>query len=127
MSQGQAGGDVGGHIGGPIGVQRTLGGQDLVERSPVDVLHDDVVGAVLFTPVEHRHDVRVVQVGGGLCLTTEALDERRVAGEVGVEHLDRDRPVEQLVLGQVHDGHAAPPELAVELVAPVVDGQPAGI
>ena len=38
-------------------------------------------------------------------------------GELGVQHLERDRPVVPQVLGQEDGGHPAPPELALEPVA----------
>ena len=89
--------------------------------APVDVLHHDVVGARLLAPVVDADDVGVVEVGGGLGLPAEALDERRVGGELGEQDLDRDRAVEQLVTREEHLGHAAAGDRAVELVAPVED------
>ena len=94
----ERGGDVGGDLGGPVGVQRALGrGGSRRRRPALDVLHDDEVRAVLLAPVVDADDVGVVEVGGGLRLAPEPLDERRVGGELGEQHLDRDRPVEQLV------------------------------
>ena len=40
-----------------------------------------------------------------------------VARQFGVQHLEGDRPVVPEVAGEVHGGHAAPPELALEHVA----------
>ena len=59
----------------------------------------------------------VGQVGCGLGFPAEPLDERGVRGELGEEHLDGDRPVEQQVLGQVDLGHAAPRNVAYQFVA----------
>ena len=58
----------------------------------------------------------VLQPGGELDLSLEALGAQRL-GQVGVEHLERDRPLVAEVLGQVHDGHAAAAELPLERVA----------
>ena len=71
----------------------------------------------LLAPVVDGDDVGVVQVGGGLGLAPEPLDEARVAGELGEEHLDRHRTVEQLVAGEVHLRHPAPCDPALDLVA----------
>ena len=49
----------------------------------LDVLHDDEVGAVGLAPVEHRHDVGVLQVGGRLGLAAEALDEAASVASAG--------------------------------------------
>ena len=63
----------------------------------------------------------MVEVGGGLRLAAEPLDEGRVGGELGEQHLDRDRTVEQQVAGEEHVGHAAAPDAALQLVALVED------
>ena len=76
------------------------------ERPPVDEFHDDEVRALVLAPVEDRHDVRVGEVGGGLGLPPEALDEVPVDRELGEEHLERDRTIEQAVVGPVHLRHA---------------------
>jgi hypothetical protein len=49
-------------------------------------------------------------------LTLEALRAER-RGEVGVQHLDRNRPVVLEILSEVDGGHAAAAELAPEHVA----------
>ena len=63
----------------------------------------------------------MTEVGGGLGLATEALDERPVGGELGEEDLQCDGPVEEGVARQVDVGHAATRDPAVELVAAPVD------
>ena len=119
----ERGGDVGADLGGLAGVRAGRVADDVAQRAAVDVLHDDEVRAVLLAPVVDRDDVGVVQVGRGLRLAPEPLDERRVAGELGREHLERDRAVEQLVAGQVHLGHAAPGDARDDLVAVGEDGR----
>ena len=104
-------GERGGHAGADRGDLRRWDGlgvaEDGGERAAVDVLHDDEVGAVVLAPVEDRHDVGVGQVGGGLRLPAEPLDERAVDRELGEEDLQRHGPVELEVHGAVHLGHAA--------------------
>ena len=89
------------------GVERAVLADDRLQRAPGDVLHRDVVGAVPLAAVEDADDVRVRQRGRAGGLAPEALDELLVLGEVVVQDLDRDLPAQQLVLGQVHVGHAA--------------------
>ena len=114
--------DRDGRVDGPIGTDASLVAEDVGEAAPVDVLHDDVVGAGRLAPVVDADDVRVVEVGGRLRLAAEALDERRVVRELGEEHLERDRAVEQLVSSQEDVGHAAPTDPALQLVALVQNG-----
>ena len=84
----------------------------LLERAPLDVLHDDVVGAVGLAAVEDRDDVRVREAGRVRRLAAEALDELLVVRVARVEHLDGDPASELLVFGEVDVGHAAAAELA---------------
>ena len=63
----------------------------------------------------------MVEVGRRLCLTAEAFDEGLIAGVLGEEHLDRHRTVEQEIACEVHVGHAAAGELAMELVSIIED------
>ena len=122
VGEAERGGDVGADVGHAVGVERALGAQDVGERAPVDVLHDDEVGAVGLAPVVDADDVGVVEVGGRGGLPPEPLDERLVGGELREQDLHGDRAVEQLVPGEEHLGHAAAPEAAVQLVATVEDG-----
>ena len=75
--------------------------------SALHVLHDDEVRAVLLAPVVDADDVGVVEARGVLRLPAEPLDEARVAGELGEEHLDRDAAVELPVASEEDVGHAA--------------------
>ena len=50
------------------------------------------------------------------------LDERAILGEVGPQHLDRDRALEREILGAIHDAHAA----AADLVQQPVDAAERG-
>ena len=58
----------------------------------------------------------MLQPGGQPDLALEPLGAER-GGQLGVEHLERDRAVVAEVLRQVDGGHAAAPELALEPVA----------
>ena len=57
----------------------------------------------------------MLQPGGELDLAQEALRAER-GGELGVEHLERDRAVVLEVVGEIDGGHAAAAELALERV-----------
>ena len=63
-----------------------------------------------------RHDLWMGKPGGDADLALEAA-RLHATGLGAGEHLDRDRPVEPEVAGEVHGGHAALPELALDLIA----------
>ena len=83
--------------------------QPLLERLPLDVLHDQVQGAVLVADVVKGADVRMVQARDGLGLALEALAHVRVARRSRLQHLDRDRAGEAGVARQVDLAHPPAP------------------
>jgi hypothetical protein len=98
---------------------RCLGADQVAERDPGDVLHDQEQGAVVVALVEHRDHVVVGEPGGRLRLAPEATGELVVVAQSGVHHLDRDRAVEPGVGGLVDSGHAAPGDPRSDQVAAV--------
>jgi hypothetical protein len=74
---------------------------------------------------EARHHARVRrQLGEDARLAAEALARGRRPGERRVQHLERDRAVEQPVAGEEHDAGGAAAQLAHHLVA---GAEPAGV
>ncbi len=115
---------VGGH--GPV--PGDVRGQDVAQRPPLDVLHDDVrhraAVEVVLAGVEDRDDVGVVELGHGLRLAAEALAEGLLGAQVGVQGLDGDGAVQHRVVRQVDRGHAALTEQAAQQVATATDRAP---
>src|SRR5207247_10649927 len=76
--------------------------------------------------VERRDDVRVAQLADRLRLLGEALGERRVAGGLRREDLDRDEAAERGPITLVDGAHAARADLLDDVVgaepAPGLDG-----
>ncbi len=60
--------------------------------------------------------MRVLEVGGGPDLGQKTLSTDD-GGKLGPQHLDRDLAAVAQVVGQIHGGHAALPQLAVDPVA----------
>ena len=116
--------DLGGDLGRLARVERRLGADEVAQRPALDVLHDDEVRAVLLSPVVDRDDVGMVQVRRRLCLTAEALDERRLARVLGEQRLHGDGPVQELIVREIDLGHPALRDLALDLVA--IRKDPAG-
>ncbi len=96
--------------------QRAVARQPVPQRVAVDERHDVVEEPVRFTRIKQRQDVRGLQLGRDLDLAQEALPADGL-GQLGAQHLDRHPPIVLQVLGQVHRGHAARPELALDVVA----------
>jgi hypothetical protein len=87
----------------------------LAEVDALDVLHGDVVDALHLADLEDRHDVRVLQAGGGARLALEAGEGVLAGQERGGHGLERDLALEDRVLGQVHLAHGAVAELRLDL------------
>ena len=87
------------------------------QRAALDVLHRDVRRAVVLEVVVHGDDVRMAQRAGHARLAQEALGERRVGGVEGAQLLERDEAVQVGLARQVHERHAAAPQLAQDLVS----------
>ena len=100
---------------------RPVADEQLLQRAPFEVLHRDVVRPLRVAAVEDRDDVRMVEARGALRLAAEALDELLVGGMPLVQQLQRHVPAQFLVLGEVHVGHPARAELALDHIAPVED------
>ncbi len=63
----------------------------------------------------------MLELGDGLRLTAEALAERLLAAQLGVEGLDRDLPVEGGVVRQIYGRHPAFAEQVTQLVTAAGD------
>src|SRR5262249_14272759 len=72
-----------------------------------DVLEDDVLATVVRAPVDHRHDVRMLELRDGARLALEAVEELGFTVVLLVEDLDRDVSLEERVVRLVDARHAA--------------------
>ena len=80
--------------------------QPLLERVALDVLHDEVVEAVLFTDIVERTDVGMVQATDRTGLTLEAFPALGIVGEVFGKDFDGDGAVQAGVGGAIHLSHS---------------------
>ena len=83
----------------------------------VDVAHGKEERTVLFSSVEDRDDVRVVERGGNARLAQEAFAETAVIGKVGRDHLERHLAPEALLLSAVHRAHSSSADEPFDQVA----------
>ena len=70
------------------------------EAPPAEVLGDEERRAVVLAPVEHRHDVRVVEAGRDLRLGPKAPQEALVIGQGRMQELDCDPASQRDVVGE---------------------------
>ena len=97
--------------------QPTAALDQLLEVLALDVLEDDELAPFVLAAVDDGDDVRVAELGDRARLAAKALDVLLVGGELLVEDLDRDRAVEQAVVGLPDAGHPAASDELEELVA----------
>ena len=91
----------------PVWLERALTSQQGTQVCGLHVPHGDVEETVRFARVHDRDHIRVVQRSGDSRLVQEAFPEPLAPCERRRDHLQRDHPSEPLLLGQVHDAHAA--------------------
>ena len=98
-----------------------------LERLAIDVLHDEVVDAVLDPHVIQRADVRMIEAGDDVRLAPEALLTIRVIRELPGKCFDGDRAVQACIDGTIDLAHAAGGDQRLYFVgAEDTSNQPAG-
>ena len=88
-------------------------GQCPVGGGAVDEPHAQPELSVLGAAVVDRHDVRVIELGDGVCLPFEPTHEGRVRAQVGAEQFQRDVPGQPGMTGEVDDAHSTGAQLAL--------------
>ncbi len=78
-----------------------------VEWLPFDELHRQEVNAIRFLHRVDCDDVRMVELGEGLRLTTKAREPLRIVCHLGGQHLEGHVAAEFRVGGAIHLAHAA--------------------
>src|SRR5207249_1827373 len=87
----------------------------LAQRFPLDERHHVVEEAVRLSRIEQREDVGMLQLGSDLDLAEEPL-RAQGRGQFRFEDLHGHFALVPQVLGQVHRGHPAAAELALDRV-----------
>jgi hypothetical protein len=115
MRGGEAVGDLGGDVEDGAHRHRALL-DDRSQIAPFDVLHDDEGRAVVGADLVDRHDVRMIERGGGTRLLREARQRVLLRGEPRREHLDRDFAPELRIACDKDFAHAARADRAEHFV-----------
>ena len=72
-----------------------------------DQLHDVVMQAIGLAHVIHGHDIRVLQLSGGLCFVLESLNLPTVEAAIQFQGLDRHGPFQIVLYGPIDNAHPA--------------------
>ncbi len=98
----------------PLGARLVAGPLLVKNRSQaaaLDELHGVVVDALVATDAKNRHDVRMLELGGGLGLDLEPLPMFGIDRRGKRQYLQGDPPAERNLLGLVHNAHSPPADL----------------
>ena len=82
-----------------------LAGHQLLQRLPLQQLHDDELPVVVLADVVNGADVRMIQGRGGAGLTLETIDRMRMLRQFRRQELQRHVPLQARVLSAIDDTH----------------------
>ena len=116
---GEGVGDLGAHLGGRRGRDGSPRSEASGQGGAVHQVEDDERVALVLTGVVHLHQAGMVQRRQHHHL---GIEPRPIGRRAGSEHLDRDGSLQLAIVGLVHVGHAAPGDVADELVPAGQDG-----
>ena len=86
------------------------------ERLPLQVLHDEVVDAILLADIVECADVWMIQRRDGTSFPLESLAQIRIGRDMRGQNLDRDCAIEARVARFVDFAHPAGPEWRLDFV-----------
>jgi hypothetical protein len=86
---------------------RQSGLDTLAQRATGNELRGEVVHRAVRADVEHRHQVRMTELGRDPAFLEEAVGELGVRGQRRRHHLERDFAIERFLHGEEHRRHAA--------------------
>ena len=75
--------------------------EQVAQRPAAEILQHQIRPVGVLAPVEHPQHVGMVQGGDRAGLGPESLQKGLVAGQPGLEHLDRDVPLQAHVFGEI--------------------------
>lgn len=89
---------------------------DLSQRLPLHIFDGDVVDAIDLAGIVQGHDVGMIEPGRGAGLVQKTGHKPRVPLQILVQDLQRHRPLQSLVIGQIDHSHAPAAKLALDAV-----------
>src|SRR6185436_18727395 len=92
------------------------GGEPILQRRALQILHGDERAAVLLADVVDRADVGMVERRGGPGFTLKAAQGLGITRQIAGDELERHRTVQARIFGFVHHAHPAAAELLEDAV-----------
>ena len=97
--------------------QRALN-QPLRQRLAFQILHDQVMSALLLADVIESADVGVLQAGDSVCFALEPLAQLGVITQMTGQDLDGNKTIQARVASFIHLAHASRADLGENLIRP---------
>ena len=89
----------------------------MFERSTWEIFHDKIRHAIVFTVVDHPHNIGMTQPSQGLGFTLEAFEKLFGVLLAGEDNFDGDIAFQAGVIGFIYSRHATLAELLEDVVA----------
>jgi hypothetical protein len=89
----------------------------LLESTSRQVLHRQQEAGTMLAEVVDDDDLRMAEARHDLPLASESLPKGVIRGQFRIDYLECDLPAQGFLHGQIHGGHAASTQLALDLVA----------
>ena len=91
--------------------------KEFTQGSTVDEFHHEEHVIAIAALVVDGHKGRMLESGHGPGLELETSQERWIAGELRVHHLDRDRSIQPCIEASIHGRHTAARDRCVHSIA----------
>ena len=103
----------------PLQWQGAFPSEEFVEWQSLQVLHHDIVDALLLLNVKDGDNVGMLEEARcGFGLLLESVDESRIQAELRCQHLEGHVAAQGRLPGLVDDGHAAPADFLQDVILP---------
>ena len=96
--------------------KRTILFENRVQWSAGDVLHCNIVDALILTNVVNSDNMRMTQISRSACLAFKSLDKFSVETQLRGQHFQRNDPLKLCITCPIHTGHTTATKLLDHLI-----------
>ena len=97
--------------------QRQTLADALLQRAAGQILHRQIINALVRGDVVDRDDMRIAELGDDPAFPQETLGEFFISGQNRLDDFQRDMTMQRLLQGEIDNRHAALAEFALNLIA----------